>query len=124
MSTNKFTLDDIKAAAEKKYGSFDIEIVEGENVSLLNPMRMDKSKRSQLGELQKRLDELKDISEEDAEEIDEEAIIEEMLTLVCATEGQAKKLLKALGGDLAVKLEIFNQYGEFTQAGEASASQD
>lgn len=115
----KFTLDDIREAAEKKYGSYDIEIAEGEEVSLLNPMRMSKAKRAELGALQKRLSALGESEEDALEGVDEESVIDEMLTLVAASPVQAKKLLKALNGDLAMKVTIFNQYGEQTQAGEA-----
>lgn len=111
----KFTLDDIREAAEKKYGSFDIELPDGETVSLLNPMRMDKAKRKELGALQERLNALS----ESEESVDEESVVEEMLTLVAASPAQAKRLLKALGDDMAMKITVFNQYGESTQAGEA-----
>lgn len=114
----KFTLDDIREAAEKKYGSFDIDLGDGE-VSLLNPMRMNKEKRRELMALQGRLSELSKADESDLEDVDEESLIGDILTLVCSSPAQAKKLLKALDGDMAMKIEVFNMYGEFTQAGEA-----
>lgn len=116
----KFTLDDIREAAEKKYGSFDIELGDGE-VSLLNPLRLPKAKRDALIALQDQLD---SAGEDDESKVDEEALLDDMIGLVAATPGQAKALLKALNGDLAMKVTIFNEYGQSTQAGEASASQD
>lgn len=119
-----FTLDMIRDAAEKKYGSFEVEIAEGEIVQLLNPMRMSKAKRVELHKLQARMDALGKADEADLEGVDEEAVIEEMLTCVCESAPKAKKLLKALGDDLAMKIALFNEYGSHTSAGEASASQD
>lgn len=115
----QFTLDDIRAAAERKYGSFDIEIADGEVVRLLNPMRMTKEKRAELARLQKRMEALSSADEADLEDVDEEVVIEEMLTTVCESPAKAKKLIRALGDDLAVKIALFNEYGEQTQAGEA-----
>lgn len=114
----KFTLDDIRAAAEAQYGSYDIDLGD-EEVRLLNPMRMSKEKRAELGRLQKRLDEIGSADEEELESVDEESVMDEMLTLVCESPAKAKKLLKALNGDLAMKVTIFNEYGKSTQAGEA-----
>lgn len=120
----KFTLDDIRAAAEEQYGSTDIEMADGSEVKLLNPMRLTKAKRVALAKLQEKMSAASEAEEGELEEVDEEEIVDEMFTLIAATEAQAKKLLKALGGDLAQKIALFNMYGEKTQVGEASASQD
>ncbi|WP_327292443.1 phage tail assembly protein [Streptomyces sp. NBC_01198] len=109
-----FSLDDIRAAAEAKYGSTDIDLG-GENiVRLLNPLRLAKAARARLVAIQ---DEL---GEDDA---DQEALLSEALVLVAETPGKGKALLKAVGDDLAVLASLFERYSEGTQAGEASASQ-
>ena len=114
-----FTLDDIRAAAEAKYGSTDIE-VGGRTVRLLNPLRLKKKNRDALMAVQKRLD----AEDTDAAELDQEKLLSDAIGLVAETPAQAKALLDAVDGDLAVLAEIFETYGRGTQAGEASASRD
>lgn len=104
-----FTLDDIRAAAEAKYGSTDIDTGE-RTVSLLNPLRLGKLKRKRLNEIQQQL------SEDDA---DQEALLADALRVVAATEGQARHLLDELGDDLALLVATFERYSEGTQAPEA-----
>lgn len=109
-----FTLDDIRAAAEAKYGSTDIDL--GTRVvKLLNPLRLPKTRRTALVAVQDKLN---------AEGADQEALLAEALTLVAESAPAAKALLTAVGGDLAVLVEVFKHYSEGTQAGEASASRD
>ncbi|MEU7905890.1 phage tail assembly protein [Actinoplanes sp. NPDC049118] len=109
------TLDTIRAAAEAKYGSTDIDLGDGTVVRLLNPLRMAKANRTALLATQEKLR---------ADDADQEELLSEALTLVAETPAKAKRLLAAIGGDLAVLAEIFTAYTEGTQAGEASASRD
>ncbi|MEU4155695.1 phage tail assembly protein [Actinoplanes sp. NPDC026670] len=112
MATN-ITLDDIRAAAEAKYGSTDIAISEDVTVRLLNPLRLPKAKRDALGALQGKL------GEDDA---DQEALLSEAILVVAESEAKGKKLLSALGGDLALLAQVFETYSDGTQVGEASPS--
>ena len=100
------TLKEIRAAADKKYGSFDIELADGTEVQLLNPLRLSAESRAKLEALQ------------DKEDADENTFIE-TLTALAATPAQAKKLLKEVGDDLAVMAEIIESYSKETEAGEA-----
>ncbi|MFF3006355.1 phage tail assembly protein [Kitasatospora sp. NPDC057940] len=109
----QYSLDDIRAAAESKYGSTDITIGE-DVVRLLNPLRLPKAKREELTALQDRL------GEDDA---DQEELLSHAIKLVAEHAAQAKKLLTAVSGDLAVLAEIFDRYAKGAQVGEASASQ-
>jgi hypothetical protein len=95
-----YTLDDIRAAAEAKYG---------EVARLLNPLRLSKEKRKELGEAQERL------SEAD----DQQAALEDLLRLVAENKRAADRLLSALGGDLGYLVSVFDKYTKGTQAGEA-----
>ena len=52
-----FSLDDIRAAADRQYGSTDIQVTEDMVTSLLNPLRMGKAKRDALYELLRPLQE-------------------------------------------------------------------
>ncbi|MEU2111517.1 phage tail assembly protein [Streptomyces sp. NPDC019507] len=109
-----FSLDDIRAAAERKYGSTDIEFG-GETVRLLNPLRLSKARRDELLALQDQLGK---------EDSDQAEVLSKAIRTVAESEKIADKLLTEVGGDLAILAEIFGHYGESTQVGEASASQD
>ena len=114
MST-QITLDDIRAAAEAKYGSYVI-VEDGHKIELRNVMRLSADARDRISALQ---DEMQG---EDLQRPQEE-ILAEFLAILCATEGQAKKLTEAVGGDLAIMSIIFDGYTEATQLGEAEPSQ-
>ena len=110
---NAITLDDIRAAAEAKYGSTDIELSDGVVVKLLNPLRMAKANREALQSLQEKLG---------ADGADQEALLAEALSTVAESPAKAKKLLAALGDDLGLLASVFETYSKGTQAGEASPS--
>ncbi|MGM9381115.1 phage tail assembly protein [Streptomyces antibioticus] len=108
-----FSLDDIRSAADAKYGSTDITVDEKTTVSLLNPLRLPKEKRDQLVALQDRMDD---------DGADQELVISDAIRLVADHPKKAEALLTAVGGDLAVLAQIFETYGKGSQVGEASAS--
>ena len=105
-----FTLDSIRAAAEAKYGSYDIDIDGTTTCRLLNPLRLSKENRDALQATQTALE---------AEGADQAVIMAEAIRLVAATPSQAEALLGAVEGDLAILAQIFQGYSEGTQAGEA-----
>lgn len=109
----QFTLDAIRAAADAKYGSTDIEIDEKTTVHLLNPLRLPKEKRKELEAIQGRMD---------ADDADQEELLAEAIVLVADHPKKGQELIKAVGGDLAVLAQIFETYGKGAQVGEASAS--
>ncbi|MFI5840546.1 phage tail assembly protein [Catenuloplanes sp. NPDC051500] len=111
--SNAITLDDIRAAAERKYGSTDITIAEGEVVRLLNPLRLPKTRRDELSKLQDKLGE---------DGADQAALLADAIRLVAESETRARKLLDAVGEDLAVLAQIFEAYSAGTRVGEASPS--
>jgi hypothetical protein len=104
-----YELDDIKKAAEKKYGSTNIKIGGGVEVVLLNPLKLSKATRKKLSQVQENLD-------EGADEVD--ALVE-ALKLIVATPAMVDKLLDAVGDDAATLAEIFSIYQENSQPGEA-----
>jgi len=116
---NTVTLDSIRAAVEAKYGSYDIEITEGDVCKLRNPLRLDKDERNQLRELQERINTEPGEGEEAP---DQETLLQEAIVLVAEHKPTAKKLIRAIGDDLAVLVQIFEGYSEGAQVGEASAS--
>ena len=114
------TLDSIRQAADAKYGSYDIDLGDGQTTRLLNPLRMSEAQRAELKRIQR---DLSDSAEDDApEDVSQVDLFEQAITAVAETKGQAERLLNLVNRDLALLAEIFEAYGENTQAGEASAS--
>lgn len=109
---SSYTLDDIRAAAEKKYASTDIEVGDT-TVRLVNPLRLPKERRDALVAIQTELEK---------EESDQENVLADAIRIAAETPKQAEVLLKEVGDDLAILATIFETYGEATQLGEASAS--
>lgn len=112
--SNVIRLDDIRAAAEKKYGSTDIDFGDGV-LTLVNPLRLPKERRKALTSIQDRLDE---------EGADQEEFLAEAIRIVASDKATADKFLDLVGDDLAVLASVFEAYTEDAQVGEASASQD
>jgi len=109
-----FTLDDIRKAADAKYASTNIDLGDGFTVELLNPLRLAKADRDVLTEISDRM-------EEDG--ADQAEILGDAIRAAAKSKAAAEKLIEAIDGDLAVLAELFENYTESTQVGEASASQ-
>ncbi|WP_236246467.1 phage tail assembly protein [Streptomyces sp. CC210A] len=103
-----YTLDDIRSAAEARYGSTDIT-VRDRVVRLLNPLRLSKAKREKLTALQDQIN----------EGADQEELLADAIRLVAEHDSAASALLAEIGEDLAVLAQVFEFYGQATQAGEA-----
>lgn len=112
-----YTLDDIRDAAEKKYGSMEIEIEPGVVVELVNPLRLPKDKRKALTSLDS------SINDEDSDD-DQGDMLVEAIQIVAKNDAHAQTLLYHVADRLDVMAQIFENYREGTQAGEASASQN
>lgn len=111
-----YTLDDIRAAADAKYGSTDIDLGEGRVLVLLNPMRLTKEERAELKAVQD------DVNED---EVDEDAQLEgmrEIIRVAARRSDLAEVLFAAIGDDVALLASVLEAYNKGTQAGEASAS--
>lgn len=104
-----FSLDDIRAAADAKYGSTDIQLDEKTTVVLRNPLRLSKAERDELAKLQGSLDGDSDQSE----------VLGNALRLVAKDKKIAEKLIDTVGDDLALLAQLFATYSKGTQAGEA-----
>lgn len=108
-----FTLDDIRKAADAKYGSTDIQVDDTTTVVLRNPLRLSKDERAELSALQNGLDDDGD------DAVDQAEILQGTLRLVATNKKDVEKLLKAAGDDLAVLAQIVESYGKGVQVGEA-----
>lgn len=102
-------LDDIRAAVEAKYAAVPVEL-EGGVVNLLNPIRLKAEVRAKLSGLR---DAMK------ADDADPVAILQGVLRDVAETKAQGDRLVKAIGGDAAVLMELFREYNEAVRVGEA-----
>lgn len=109
-----FSLDDIRAAAEAKYGSTDISLGGGETMILVNPLRLPKEKRDRLSKIQEAAE---------VEDADQGDVMREALRLVTSTPHATEKFIEVAGDDLALLATVFENYTEGAQVGEASASQ-
>lgn len=105
-----FTLDDIRAAAEAKYGSTDIDLGGGEILRLVNPLRLSKEKRDRLTSIQNDLD---------AEDADQGDVMREAIRIVADDGEKAERFLGYVGDDLALLATVFETYSGDAQVGEA-----
>lgn len=111
----KFTLDNIRAEADKKYGMTEIE-VDGVNCRLLNPLQLSKEKRAELEAVQERLEKSDDSDEDVAD------VIAAALRVVAKTEREGDALIDGIGDNLALLVTVFETYNGKEEAGEASPS--
>ena len=107
--SNVISLDDIRAAADKKYASVPIDFGTG-TVELVNPLRLSQEERDILTSIQEAL------GEPGADQV---ALLSDALTTVAGDKKAIKGLLAAIAGDLALLAGVFESYQDGVQAGEA-----
>lgn len=105
----QFSLDDIKAAADAKYGSTDIDFGD-KTLVLTNALRLPEEKREILLSIQ---DDLQ------AEGADQVALLRDALRAAATNDVVAEDFLAVVGDDLALLITVFDKYTSGTQAGEA-----
>lgn len=112
-------LADIQAAADAKYGPYLIEGVPGGDVTLISVLRLPTDRRKQFIQIARALESL------DLDNLDDDIAprFEDALRLVARNKVEGDRLVKALGGDLSLLVEIFTGYSEATQPGEVPPSQ-
>lgn len=113
----QFTLDDIRTAAEKKYGDVEITCSTGEVCVMRNALRLEPEERKTLADLQ----DMMGNDSDDAVEMDQAKILAEVIILI-AKGDSGHQLVKDANGDLTILSEILSAYREGTQVGEASTS--
>lgn len=111
-STDDLTLDDIRAAVERKYAALPVCLGDGTKVVLLNPLRLDKAKRAHLEQAQKAM------KEQGADQVD---CLKDIIRTVAERRSAGDKLLREIGDDAAMLAELFATYGKRCKPGEASA---
>lgn len=129
------SLDQIREAADKKYGDFVVDMGGGEEVRLRSGMRLSEDERKAVRNVEKKHRALRlkveaaqeaaekgeELPEEDEVSLDSEiiALLREQLRIVATDSNAAKKLLDAVGQDDGLLLTIVEQYAEATELGEA-----
>lgn len=107
--SNTITLDSIREDINEKYAHTEVELGAGKVVRLTNPIRLSKAQREEFATLQKRLNDLGQAEDDEAEdgkasELDEDQLAEQvdlmrtMLTTVAETPAGGKQLLAAIDG--------------------------
>jgi hypothetical protein len=112
---SSYSLDDIRAAADAKYGATEIVVDADTTVRLINPLRLAKADRDALLSVQDRLT-------DESEDVDQADVFAQAIRTVADNKSAADKLIEAIGGDLAILAEVFRAYTEGASVGEASAS--
>lgn len=109
----EFTLAALREQSEKKFGTFRIPELD---VELVNALRLSKDARA-------RLKEATEAKEKAEAEQDVQEHLSEVIRIVAKTPGQAEKLLKEIGDDVALLATVVENWSKGTQAGEASPSE-
>ena len=107
---SRVTLHEIRDAAERQYGNYDVELPDGSTATLRSPLRLSAEERGLLGDV-----------EQLAAAGDAEAITE-ALQLAAKTPDQGRRLLDAIDGDLATAAVLFERWVKAVAVGEASPS--
>ena len=130
----KVTLDQYRKAADEKYASFEIALDSKTTVTLRNPLRIGDEKVRRFNEIIEKMQELssKGTASEDGwnevgadePEIDTLELVPmfaEIFRLV--GDANVEKLIEAIDGDIIILREIFEDYAEAVNLGEASGSE-
>ncbi len=133
-----FTLDYYQQKADEKYGTFDIQLSKTVSVKLYNPLRISEEKRERVFQIVSELDtskKQKDAKDgewnevggdDDTMSIEDVAHMQPLLVEFIQLVGDenAPKLIDKVGHDLAVLMDIFQDYFAEVGLGEASSSED
>lgn len=111
-----FKLDNLRAAADKRYSSTVIE-ADGKKFIFPNLLRMSKDSRSQVTDLLARAEEF--ANEESVANLDEQFDVFTDLLRVAETNGRGDELLELIGDDTVLIMDIVTSWLETAQVGEA-----
>lgn len=117
----KISFADIQKSADAKNEGLLIEGVPGGDVRLLSPLRLSPERRETLIKSVSDAGDLGDMSEPGA--VDKAmAAVEKVLRTAAEDAAGGNRLVKAMGGDIALLTEMANEYVGAVQLGEASPS--
>lgn len=107
----KFT--DLASAADKKYSPLELDLPDETKVAMRLPLRLSREERKAI---------TKAFDIKDEEEKDMLDIYTDVFRIVIEDKKSADKLLELLGEDLALYQELFAEFAERMQPGEAGSS--
>lgn len=110
-------LADIKKAADQKYSPYQVELEDGRIVEMRIPLRLSKEERASIS----RAFDLDDESNERKDMLD---IYQEVFRILIEDDKLADALIAGLDEDLAFHQELFNDFSEQMQLGEANSSKN
>lgn len=130
----KVTLDQYRKAADEKYASFEIALDSKTTVTLRNPLRIGDEKVRRFNEIIEKMQELSSTgtaSEDGWNEVGADETVDtlELIPLFVEVfrlvgDKNVEKLIEAIDGDIIILREIFEDYAEAVNLGEASGSED
>lgn len=110
---NVFTLDSLREEAQKKFAPVVLTLPDGTDVTLSNLLKLPKKNRETVIEKLRKLE-----GDGGVDEIVE--LSTDILLLIA--DGGGPKLVKELGGDVTVIMQVLEVWMESTQPGEAKSS--
>lgn len=123
--SNVVTLDSIRTAAKRKYAPVTVGLSDGTEVELRGIIRLPKDDREKVvenfklfGNILKEGEGVDDLSEDDREFLVE--TLSDTLLKLAARSG--RRLVAEIDGDLTLLMEIFEQWVDASQLGEAVSS--
>lgn len=129
----KVTLDQYRKAADEKYASFEIALDSKTTVTLRNPLRIGDEKVRRFNEIIEKMQELSSkgtASEDGWNEVGADETVDtlELIPLFVEVfrlvgDKNVEKLIEAIDGDIIILREIFEDYAEAVNLGEASGSE-
>ena len=130
----KVTLDQYRKAADEKYASFEIALDSKTTVTLRNPLRIGDEKVRRFNEIIEKMQELSSAgtaSEDGWNEVGADETVDtlELIPLFVEVfrlvgDKNVEKLIEAIDGDIIILREIFEDYAEAVNLGEASGSEE
>lgn len=115
--SNGFTLDQLREAADAKFGDFTVELSETSVVRLQSPVRLPQATRVKIREYQDFINQF-----DEAEEQDPEQLLQSIYGLVrevARDKRPVNQLIKELDGDIGAWMVLLEAYGKDSQVGEA-----
>lgn len=111
------SLDQINQEADKKFGPFVVTGVPGGDVTLRNAVRLAKSERDKVRQMQGKIKTLR----ESQDETGTLKLLADFFDILSVGDG-GKRLVKEIGDDPAKLMVLMEMYAEDTQLGEALRS--
>lgn len=120
--SNVFSLDSLREEVEKEFSPVAITVSDGTDITLRNLLRLPKKEREAVLAKLKELNKVGEDHDDDEtpEEVDQ--LIEHATQILMLVADNGRKLIKELGGDLAVIMKVLEVWMETAQPGEAKPS--